>query len=243
MWLVIRYLPTTLFSLRYSAATSTGAKSLLIPSPYTIKMALLVTAVRWHGIDVARREFQTIRDLCPIRIRPSRYAVANRCFLRYQKPCEDKAKGSKDREPPIGYQSTVGFREYVYLHGPFEVACPVKNEVQGRHLLGLAARVNYFGKRGSFVQFVGHELVDTLSEGYTVPFAEANTGAIPGVLQPLDDMAQSVTFDKIDITTDTSLLSSDRRSELTVLPYRAGRAALGYASYARLATEGEYGRG
>lgn len=237
MWLVIHYLPTTLFSLRYSAATSTGAKSLLIPSPYTIKMALLVAAIRWRGVAFARGAFEDIRDLRPIRIRPPRYAVANRCFLKYQKPREDKtskATRGEDYEPPIGYQSTVGFREYVYLHGVIEIALPIRNDTQGRDLLDLAAQVNYFGKRGSLVQFVRYEFVETLPEGFTATLAEAGGSMMHGVLQPLDDMASDLTFDKIDVTSDVAMRSADRPAVPTVLPYRLGKAAVGYASYTRI---------
>jgi hypothetical protein len=237
MWLVVHFLPTSLFSLRNSTATSTGAKSLLIPSPYTIKMALLVVAIRWRGKSYAQDAFEGIRDLHPIRVSPPRYAVVNRCFLKYQKPREDKrAKSarSEDYEAPIGYQSTVGFREYVYQHGEMGIAFPVTSKSHGDDLLALAARINYFGKRGSMVQFTRHEFTETLVGEFTVSITSDGSSIIHGVLQPLDDMAPDLTFEKVDITSDIPMRSTERPAIPSVLPYRVGRTAVGYVSYSRV---------
>src|SRR5271154_1804731 len=48
-WLVFRYRPAALFSLKTSRATSTAGKTLLTPTPYAVKMAFLDVALR-HGL-------------------------------------------------------------------------------------------------------------------------------------------------------------------------------------------------
>ena len=235
MWLVVRYQPTTLFSLRYSTATTTGAKSLLVPSPYTVKMALLVAAIRWRGVTFAKELFPVLRDLSPIRICPSEHAVTNRCFLKYQKLREDKtakSKRSDDYEPPVGFQSTVGFREYVHLQGDLLIALPVMDEVQSKELLQLLVRINDFGKRGSFVQYVGFEHVEELASLFTTKLAF--TKGQSGILQPLDDMASTLTFDQVDITSETRMKAEDRPSTPTLVPYRVNRSAATYSAYTRL---------
>jgi hypothetical protein len=45
-WLVFRYRPVTLFSLKMSRATSTVGKTLLTPKPYAVKMAFVDAALR-----------------------------------------------------------------------------------------------------------------------------------------------------------------------------------------------------
>src|SRR5215469_18666308 len=45
-WLVFRYHPVALFSLKSSRATSTAGKTLLTPTPYAVKMAFLDAALR-----------------------------------------------------------------------------------------------------------------------------------------------------------------------------------------------------
>jgi len=194
----------------------------------------VVSAIRWRGVTYAREHFSTIRDLRPVRVRPPRFAVVNRCFLKYQKPREDKtsaANRSADYEAPIGYQSTVGFREYVYLHGDLEIAFAIDDATDVDDLVALAVRVNYFGKRGSLMQFVGFELVEELVGNYSAPFSSASS--LKGVLQPLDDMAATLDFDQIDISTDVALRAADRPSVPTILPMNAGKRAAGFASYTR----------
>src|SRR5215813_6047911 len=55
-WLVFRYAPVALFSLKMSRATSTAGKTLLIPTPYAVKMAFLDAALR-HGLTGAPDDF------------------------------------------------------------------------------------------------------------------------------------------------------------------------------------------
>ncbi len=46
MWLIATYQPTSLFSLRPANATTSGGKTLLTPTPFALKMALLDAAIR-----------------------------------------------------------------------------------------------------------------------------------------------------------------------------------------------------
>ena len=58
MWLIAEYEAVTLFSLKLSTATSSGGKTLLVPTPYALKMALL--GVVFHllrRLDVADDAF------------------------------------------------------------------------------------------------------------------------------------------------------------------------------------------
>src|ERR1700722_18200764 len=45
-WLVAAYSPVTMFSLRMTHATSKGGKTLVVPTPYAVKMALLDVCFR-----------------------------------------------------------------------------------------------------------------------------------------------------------------------------------------------------
>jgi len=45
-WLLAEYQPTALFSLKISSATSSVGKTLIVPTPYSIKMALVDAAFR-----------------------------------------------------------------------------------------------------------------------------------------------------------------------------------------------------
>ncbi len=245
MWLVATYAPTSLFSLRYSNATTAGAKSLLMPSPYTIKMALLVAAIRLQGKEWAHANFVWIRGMAPIQIRPSKYAVVNRCFLKFQS--KKSEKGTKPRlesgeiDPnyvaPIGYSATVGFREYVHLQGPIEIAFPLDDLAapQRERLRQLLPQISTFGKRGSLFQFLGFEERTELSEDFSQHFQAGRT--MPnGVIHPLDEMAPSLTFEKVDVTNKTNegrIDKRDRPSQLTIIPLTPHQNAANWASYRR----------
>ena len=56
MWMVARYAPTALFSLKPAAATSSGGKTLICPTPFSIKMALLDAALSRTRDGAAGRE-------------------------------------------------------------------------------------------------------------------------------------------------------------------------------------------
>ena len=105
------YRPTALFSLRDSNSTSSGAKSLFLPSPYAIKMALLNQAISLGGIDFDTDSllFYAIRDL-KISYRISGSFCVNNCFVKIQK--------QREKEP---FKPTVSFREYVFLDSDFEL--------------------------------------------------------------------------------------------------------------------------
>lgn len=63
----VKYIPTSLFSLKDSNSTNSGAKSLFLPSPYTVKMAILNQAITIGGeLELLQKknskEFGYIRD-------------------------------------------------------------------------------------------------------------------------------------------------------------------------------------
>ncbi len=76
-WLTTTYQPTTLFSLKPSWATSTGGKSLLLPSPYAFKMALLDAAIRTSGLAVGEAAWPWLRDLHMAVRLPEQVTVTN----------------------------------------------------------------------------------------------------------------------------------------------------------------------
>jgi hypothetical protein len=61
MWMLAKYRPTGIFSLKSSATTSSGAKTLLVPTMYAVKMALVDAAFR-SGED-GERVFEEVKEL------------------------------------------------------------------------------------------------------------------------------------------------------------------------------------
>src|SRR5690349_6609033 len=105
MWIVASYLPVAPFSLKPAAATSSGGKTLLVPTPYAIKMALLDVAIRTQGLEAGERLFPTLRDLA-ISLEMPLDLVVMKGFSKIRRPAESK-DSKKDGETPEEFQARL----------------------------------------------------------------------------------------------------------------------------------------
>src|SRR6266487_5523575 len=94
MWIVARYLPVAPFSLKPAAATSSGGKTLLVPTPYAIKMALLDVALRTLGLAEGERLFPALRDLS-IALQLPQDLVVMKGFSKIRRPFESKERSEE----------------------------------------------------------------------------------------------------------------------------------------------------
>ena len=226
MWLIAEYEPTTLYSLKPATATSSGGKTLLTPTPFALKMALLDVVFRTAGAAQAEALWPAIRDL-QVALRPSRYAVVTNLFTRILKPSRS-AKGLLDR--------TIGYREYVHFSEPWSLAFQGDEAEAPPSWLAMAvAGVSYLGKRGSFVQLTRtpHTAVE-LPNGYVrlnVPGGQAAFDA-RGTLQLLDDCGPQMSLAHADIYSGKNMRPGQERIHLpVVLPYRVMRTSKSYTLY------------
>ena len=63
MWTIAYYEPTGLFSLRPALSTASGAQSLLVPTPFAVKMALLDVAIHLYGVEQGAAWWPDMRAL------------------------------------------------------------------------------------------------------------------------------------------------------------------------------------
>ena len=224
LWLKATYQPTTLFSLRPSWTTSTGGKTLLLPSPYAIKMAVLDVAIRTSGIVLAEKAWPWIRDLSIGVQLPTQIVVTNlfaKVLKLRRKPAEP---GSVDVGP---FQRTIGYREYVYHPDPIGLLFNVPDKQAGQ-LGDWLLQVNYLGKRGGFVQLLDRpQSVSELSD-YVLLTAEAPHFPLYGLVQQLDDCDPKMKF------AEANIYDSKRPKRLLrhiILPYRLKRSSRSYTWY------------
>lgn len=156
MLLEVVYKPTSLFSLRKSDATNPAAKSLIAPSPYSIKMALINAAITFKSFD--DDIFEMIKNL-EIHYNLPDFICVNNCFVKNQSKYEIKTKKEDVNLEDIeghAFKTTIGFREYVYYNDLVKIL--IKTEIKEKEkidfLKSLLIRINYFGKRGCFFQFM-----------------------------------------------------------------------------------------
>jgi hypothetical protein len=211
------YRPTALFSLRDSNSTSSGAKSLLLPSPYAIKMAFISQAISFGGEDFREQErFEIIRD-AKISYHIQGDFCVNNCFVKIQK--------QRDNEP---FKSTVSFREYVFLDDDIEIIFEVVNGLFSNENIAFLKkylyRINYFGKRGCFFQFVRY------SDNPNEPNIKVFDASKPsfGILQEYDDFGNNLSFENVNSYSDAN---TKRVKQLLVLPLQCGYSSKSYTSY------------
>ncbi|MGA9351862.1 MAG: hypothetical protein WBW48_24085 [Anaerolineae bacterium] len=233
MWLIAEYQPTALFSLKPAWATSSGGKSLLVPTPYAVKMALLDAACRTAGVAVAKEAWPWLRDLS-VALRPPKRVVVTNLFTRILKPRRTPAKPGTQHAGPLG--KTIGFREYVYFDEPLGIALG-QTLTDPARLEEWLLQINYLGKRGGFVQLLGPPMpVEMLPPEFIVVDGDP-TRSFPanGIIQQLDDCDSSLTFEKADIYSGKNVkLGKERVLRHVVLPYRLVRSSKSFSYYERI---------
>lgn len=237
MWLIVEYQPVTLFSFRSGVATSSGAKTLFLPTPFAIRMALLDATIRTEGSVAGPVAFEWIKELS-IAVRPPRRVVVTNLFAKILKP-------TRKKESEKAMDQTLAFREYVHLEGTVSLAFNV-SEDYADELGSLLTQINYFGKRGSFFQ-----LIPQMKKVMELPadFVSLNGAYIEGMkvngewprafklglIQMMDDWGESLTFDKANIYTDKKIVvGKDRVRKGIVLPYQLVRSSKSFSYYERI---------
>lgn len=214
------YTPVTLFSLKDSNSTNSGAKSLFLPSPYSIKMAILNQAITIGG-DLEKlstkksKEFSWVRDTkIKFHIPEGSNFCVNNSFVKILKPAREGG----------GFQQTVAFREYIFLSHPIEIIFDIEDGEAINYLKQYLHKIAYFGKRGCFFQFVKYS--DIPNEANVKIFDVHNS--ISGILQEYDDFDRLAIFDNIN---NFSNKSTRRRKEILSLPLKSTGSSKSFSSY------------
>jgi len=259
MWTVATYEPTTLFSLRPALSTTSGGQTLVVPTPFAVKMALLDVAIRSWGLAQGQAWFPAIRDLQLAVAGPRRLVVSHTFIkvLRLKKrgPSDDNGSGIVG---PLG--QTIAFRAFVQFAGPLRLALApggaVIPAVGARNrkaattappadlpLAALLAGVSYLGKRGGFMQLQDIPVtVDALpaypAGEFTLLTAAQPAFAADGLLQLLDDCSPTLRFAQADIYDPARItVGSDRLLRPVVLPYRLIRSSRSFSLYEHITPE------
>jgi hypothetical protein len=179
----LTYRPTALFHFKRLDATNKGALTLPMPTPYAVRCAFLAVSDDPEAVFDAVKEKEVL-------VRPAGTVIVNPCWVKILdlKRTSSKAREKWDNpDAPAEYQHTMSLREYAYLPGDGSADLYVYvDSLDG--IEHLPPRVNYFGKRGSFVQFAG------LDEGVDRPEFPDD-----GLAYELDDFSDSATWEKVNV--------------------------------------------
>lgn len=233
MWVIAEYEPVALFSLKHSSATASGGKTLLVPTPFAVKMALLDAACRTQGVTQAEQLWPHIRDL-QIALRPPKQAVVTNLFQKVLRP---RRNATDLDEPDAGpFQKSIGYREYVQYAGVLALALGWQEEANPDWLSNLLLNISYFGKRGSFMQLIKPPSMSIqLPKEFTRIGEEQSMFVLNGALQVLDDCSPKLTFNQVNIYSQEKIsIGKDRLLRHIILPYRVERSSRGYTLYRRV---------
>ncbi|MBK9121543.1 MAG: hypothetical protein IPM16_00280 [Chloroflexi bacterium] len=232
MWVYAEYEATALFTLKPAGATSSGGKTLLVPTPYSIKMALLDITCRLDGADSAEA-FWPVLAQAIVAIRPPDEVVVNNTFAKVLRQRRNEAALGEQHAGFFG--KTIAYREYAYFAGTIGLAVETSTADEAERIARWMVNINYLGKRGGFIQIQDWpESGDTLPDGY-LPITGDLTGmAMDSVLTQLDDTDERVGFGKVNIyTTDRITLGKERVLKHVALPYRRVGSSRSYTHYRR----------
>jgi hypothetical protein len=151
--------------------------------------------------------------------------------LRVQEKLAEKME--KGQYP---YYSTISFREYVTYSDTFRLALSAPDGMAlPDELPTLLCAINYFGKRGGFVQLTSQPYqTETLPDTRFITLTSADLVAFhqAGTLQMLDDCGQALTFQRANIySAERITLGKERILRHIVLPYRLHSSSRGYSWY------------
>ena len=223
MWIIAQYQPTSFFSLKPNTATSSGGKTLIVPTPFAIKTALLDAAIRTQGVAQGEALFADLRDL-EIAVRLPRQIVVNNTFNRVLRAARSPSPGQWP------YQRTIAFREYVQFNGPLALAL---QGMEAATMCPLLAQVNYLGKRGGFIQLqeMPKEVAE-LPEEFTLLTTGYGDQFPLGTLQVVDDWGEKLTFDRVNIYSDKRITAGSHRIfHHVVLPHQPEQSSRNYTLY------------
>jgi hypothetical protein len=183
-WLIAEFEPTALFSLKISLATSSVGRTLVVPTPYAIKMALVDAAFRAGFADTECGLLLKNLVRVEVRIAPTDRAVVTHTFVKVRQE-------SRDPNAASPYGSTIAYREIAHLQGVLRWAFDLAsgNDLLARQMIQLLPLICYIGKRGSFVRFVRSYRARYLASEFTQPIIRTDTWAPPARahIAPLDD--------------------------------------------------------
>lgn len=242
-WVVLSFEPVAPFSLRSSLSTSAGGKTLLVPTPFAVKMALLDATARSAGSEAADRLLRALL-LTPVAIVPSRWATVTNTFERVLRLNRGDGKAADDEADPGAnddqndpFMRTIRYREICFLSGPLTIGLGLRT-FEAALLIEAARQVNYFGRRGGFFQLVKTSVQASVDERATIvdPCGWAPPTVPAGeVVAPLDDMGPGATLERISPFSDQGASwGSDRVVHMSILALRRVASGSHFTAYERV---------
>lgn len=241
-WLRARFHAHT-FHYRMPETAAINAVNPVIPSPLTVKLALVAALLRARRVDDARRLAGALHNV-EVKIRPPARATVFRALMRYVRPPKKDPERLSDHDAGTGsaYRISPHYREYALWGGVLEVFLGVPQDLADAAADALS-RIDYLGARDSQVscEAVDQVAADEVRAACAMPHdvADAETADLGiltagGVVVQLADLIKKADLEQL-------LPGARRRTHYAVKAYRLPgvlRARAGVREYHRDAAPG-----
>jgi len=233
-WLVAQFHPATLFSLKMSSATSGVGKTLLVPTPYVVKMAMLDAALRTGGEPDAERTVERLRAL-DLRVGVPERAIVTHTIVKIR---QEPKKRTEDSGP---YIAAVAYREFVHMAGDLAIAMNLAalSREGAQEIISLIPMVKCFGKRGSLFQFLSMERRPTLDASFTQSLSEPDLPlSSMSHIAYLDDFGPEASFEILNsFESTTAKRDKHRKFVRSIVPLGLLNCGPGFSEYSKGAGE------
>jgi CRISPR-associated Cas5-like protein len=184
VWVGAKYRFASTFSYRIPYFSSSFAISAPVPSPSTIKLALVSSTINRTGnIDKGKELFNNIRNAKVEVELPETFAV----FKAFMKRLKKKRQGE-------GFERTFGIREYILYNGNLGIRLEINSN---ENLVSEAfKKIQYIGTSDSICSYI-EELNESSPERIVKQSSPDFSGANKGVIYLLSDFSENTTFNDI----------------------------------------------
>lgn len=218
VWTCATYAFASTFSYRIPYFSSSYALSAPVPSPSTVKLALVASIINRTGdVDVGKKLFEKIRD-SGITIELPEKIITLKAFMKRLK---QKRKGQETTViTPFGklverFESTFGIREYIIYDGPLRIYIDAPEDFVQDVLKSLKL-VQYFGSSDSLCTCLETNISEPDLQKCIRPVESENEifGA-KGMVFLLTDFTEKTTFESVNPFSGKKLA----KGELLQKPY------------------------
>ncbi len=210
------------FALKPSNVTNMSGRTLLLPTPYAIKMALIDRAIVRFGFEKSKEIFPAIRDL--------RIYWAGPLTIGVMQVIEKGYRLARSTT-----KSQIRVQEYCTYSGSFYITFESKSSDAVGELSQLIRMLFRLGRSGSIINceylFRNVEAIDRdwISLGDPLDYSEITRG----IVQRMDDMRHDVSL------TDVSTYNLQSPNQLRfqydiIIPYKLGYASDNFIVYERI---------
>lgn len=227
-WLIAEFHIPNLFSFKKIKASNTSAKTLLIPTPFAVKTAIVASAINHTGnVKKGKEMFEIVKNL-EIRFKPPKKAIINQ---NQRSITSIRGKGSKkEGNKRYEYNSKPAFKEYVkFSEENFKIAFELNEELEKEEnkefFLKFLRKVTHLGGGESFVQFMNYEITEKLDDNYSKKLEDFDdlTKVYDRLKQPLEDVGND-TFEGLSIHNSNIKQKRERKNQAQFLPLVESRA-------------------